>query len=64
MKQRIRAEAHGSSPSCRHRPPAEDDVTADPASLCAPDTVAETGLKPLTDPAAEPLRDSVIPLQR
>ncbi|MEU6392428.1 DUF6344 domain-containing protein [Streptomyces sp. NPDC046939] len=23
MKQRIRAEAHGSSPSCRHRPPAD-----------------------------------------
>ncbi|MFF9521983.1 DUF6344 domain-containing protein [Streptomyces achromogenes] len=23
MKQRIRAEAHGKSPSCRHRPPAE-----------------------------------------
>ncbi|MFJ9039766.1 DUF6344 domain-containing protein [Streptomyces sp. NPDC102406] len=23
MKQRIRAEAHGSSPSCRHRPPSD-----------------------------------------
>ncbi|MBO1336807.1 DUF6344 domain-containing protein [Streptomyces sp. VRA16 Mangrove soil] len=25
MKQRIRAEAHGSSPSCRHRPPADSE---------------------------------------
>ncbi|MGW0825423.1 DUF6344 domain-containing protein [Streptomyces sp. NPDC002845] len=25
MKQRIRAEAHGSSPSCRHRPPTDDE---------------------------------------
>ncbi|WP_327696193.1 DUF6344 domain-containing protein [Streptomyces sp. NBC_00459] len=26
MKQRIRAEAHGSSPSCRHRSPADTDA--------------------------------------
>ncbi|WP_338698422.1 DUF6344 domain-containing protein [Streptomyces sp. Q6] len=36
MKQRIRAEAHGSSPSCRHRPPADteqqDDSTTDLAT--------------------------------
>lgn len=25
MKQRIRAEAHGSSPGCRHRPPKDPD---------------------------------------
>ncbi|WP_043675982.1 DUF6344 domain-containing protein [Streptomyces xylophagus] len=25
MKQRIRAEAHGKSPSCRHRPPTDTD---------------------------------------
>ncbi|MGW6359843.1 DUF6344 domain-containing protein [Streptomyces sp. NPDC055092] len=25
MKQRIRAEAHGSSPSCRHHPPADTE---------------------------------------
>ncbi|MFJ8823860.1 DUF6344 domain-containing protein [Streptomyces sp. NPDC102467] len=25
MKQRIRAEAHGSSPSCRHRPPTDTE---------------------------------------
>ncbi|MYW68936.1 hypothetical protein GTY65_33405 [Streptomyces sp. SID8379] len=29
MKQRIRAEAHGSSPSCRHRPPADTDAEQD-----------------------------------
>ena len=32
MKQRIRAEAHGSSPSCRHRP-TTDDTATDPAAL-------------------------------
>lgn len=31
MKQRIRAEAHGSSPSCRPRPPAAPD---DDSGLC------------------------------
>lgn len=40
MKQRIRAEAHGSSPSCRHRPPA-DAETIDLASLYAPEARAE-----------------------
>ncbi|WP_405871078.1 DUF6344 domain-containing protein [Streptomyces sp. NBC_00005] len=29
MKQRIRAEAHGKSPSCRHRPLADSDACAD-----------------------------------
>ncbi|MEU6373800.1 DUF6344 domain-containing protein [Streptomyces sp. NPDC046909] len=29
MKQRIRAEAHGKTPSCRHRPPADDESTDD-----------------------------------
>ncbi|WP_223146395.1 DUF6344 domain-containing protein [Streptomyces apricus] len=32
MKQRIHAEAHGSSPSCRHRPPT-DTTTTDTASV-------------------------------
>ncbi|MEU8980765.1 DUF6344 domain-containing protein [Streptomyces sp. NPDC048309] len=66
MKQRICAEAHGSSPSCRHRPPAEDDATAGSAALRAPDTAAasETALTPLTHPAAEPVLDPVTPLQR
>ncbi|MET7450486.1 DUF6344 domain-containing protein [Streptomyces sp. NPDC005574] len=37
MKQRIHAEAHGKSPSCRHRPSAdaEADLTAAPDTLCA-----------------------------
>ncbi|MEV7993001.1 DUF6344 domain-containing protein [Streptomyces sp. NPDC086077] len=35
MKQRIRAEAHGKSPSCRNRPLAETDQTA---SADAPET--------------------------
>ena len=40
MKQRIGAEAHGSSPSCRHRPPtdmdtpSEDEEEADSAAPC------------------------------
>ncbi|MCX4907170.1 DUF6344 domain-containing protein [Streptomyces sp. NBC_00878] len=29
MKQRIRAEAHGSSPSCRHRAPTDTGETSD-----------------------------------
>lgn len=40
MKQRIRAEAHGSSPSCRHRPPT-DDAAVDPAARCALEAPAE-----------------------
>ncbi|WP_020134167.1 DUF6344 domain-containing protein [Streptomyces sp. 351MFTsu5.1] len=32
MKQRIRAEAHGKTPSCRHRSPADTETTADPAA--------------------------------
>ncbi|MFH8771043.1 DUF6344 domain-containing protein [Streptomyces sp. NPDC017958] len=31
MKQRIRAEAHGKSPSCRHRPVDETEAQIDPA---------------------------------
>ncbi|MFF2512268.1 DUF6344 domain-containing protein [Streptomyces sp. NPDC058086] len=43
MKQRIRAEAHGSSPSCRHRPPTEatEADLADLASLYAPEAHTE-----------------------
>ncbi|MET9900063.1 DUF6344 domain-containing protein [Streptomyces sp. NPDC006446] len=68
MKQRIRAEAHGSSPSCRHRAPADDESTdpalgapegladpdacSEPEALAAPDTEL---LTPLT---------AVVPLQR
>ncbi|MFI0238427.1 DUF6344 domain-containing protein [Streptomyces sp. NPDC016845] len=35
MKQRIRAEAHGSSPSCRHRPPADSEQSDTDAGLSA-----------------------------
>ncbi|MET9526716.1 DUF6344 domain-containing protein [Streptomyces coeruleorubidus] len=35
MKQRIHAEAHGKSPSCRHRPLA--DTTASPTADCTDD---------------------------
>ncbi|WP_210585424.1 DUF6344 domain-containing protein [Streptomyces sp. GESEQ-35] len=38
MKQRIHAEAHGKSPSCRHRPSADtvEDTALEAASLCDP----------------------------
>ncbi|MET7938739.1 DUF6344 domain-containing protein [Streptomyces sp. NPDC005302] len=75
MKQRIRAEAHGSSPSCRHRAPAEEDAT-DTAALTEAESL--TGAERLADPTAcsdpaalaatdaaaiEPLR-APVPLQR
>ncbi|WP_333750314.1 DUF6344 domain-containing protein [Streptomyces sp. IBSBF 2394] len=53
MKQRIRAEAHGTAPSCRHRP------LADAAAA----TAATTGL-PCDDTAAGPRAQHTIPLQR
>lgn len=50
MKQRIRAEAHGKTPSCRHRP--VEDTEADQA-------------EPVDcDAAAPPAEDTLIPLQR
>lgn len=36
MKQRIRAEAHGKSPSCRHRPPTDTDETTEPMDSLEP----------------------------
>ncbi|MDN3023694.1 DUF6344 domain-containing protein [Streptomyces sp. S.PB5] len=33
MKQRIRAEAHGKTPSCRHRPPADEQSADEAAAL-------------------------------
>lgn len=61
MKQRIRAEAHGSSPACRHRAPA-DGESANPAALgsleglSAPDACSgpETPGEPVTE-LLEPL---------
>ncbi|MEF9905074.1 DUF6344 domain-containing protein [Streptomyces sp. P9-A2] len=58
MKQRIRAEAHGASPGCRHRPLANPDPAPDPdpapSTSCSDDD---------TPPPTEPLRGRV-PLQR
>ncbi|MFJ3226226.1 DUF6344 domain-containing protein [Streptomyces sp. NPDC086783] len=47
MKQRIRAEAHGSSPSCRHRA-TDDEAAADTDAPCDADSPAEAGAEPLT----------------
>ncbi|MEU6222310.1 DUF6344 domain-containing protein [Streptomyces sp. NPDC047042] len=46
MKQRIGAEAHGSSPSCRHRSPADTD--ADTEAAPETDTDAERAPQPLS----------------
>ncbi|KOU54913.1 hypothetical protein ADK57_46050 [Streptomyces sp. MMG1533] len=51
MKQRIRAEAHGKTPSCRHRPPADTDAEAEADAS----TESSTGTSPDAAPAA-PLR--------
>jgi len=56
MKQRIRAEAHGSSPSCRHRPPADTDA----ADADALRDLADS--QPLTEAEAE--AELGAPLQR
>ncbi|PPS85151.1 DUF6344 domain-containing protein [Streptomyces sp. MH60] len=58
MKQRIRAEAHGTAPSCRHRPLADAAATATAAT-----TATATGLR-CDDTAAEPPAQHTIPLQR
>ncbi|NEA62695.1 DUF6344 domain-containing protein [Streptomyces sp. SID12488] len=44
MKQRIRAEAHGSSPSCRHRSPADTDAETETGQETGTD--AETAAQP------------------
>ncbi|CAL9522086.1 DUF6344 domain-containing protein [Streptomyces sp. enrichment culture] len=54
MKQRIRAEAHGSAPSCRHRPLGDATATTTAAGLPCDDT----------DDAAESPAQHTIPLQR
>ncbi|MFI2425764.1 DUF6344 domain-containing protein [Streptomyces sp. NPDC018955] len=53
MKQRIHAEAHGKSPSCRHRP-LPDTATESDSSNCSDDTAS---------PREEPVTGH-IPLQR
>ncbi|MEV0908579.1 DUF6344 domain-containing protein [Streptomyces hokutonensis] len=48
MKQRIRAEAHGKSPSCRHRPPTDTDEATETAGSTEPDHTEQTA--PLATP--------------
>jgi hypothetical protein len=55
MKQRIRAEAHGKTPNCRHRPLA--DTTADAPTLTSPLCSSATS-------SAEPRTPDDTPLQR
>ncbi|MDT9695542.1 DUF6344 domain-containing protein [Streptomyces sp. P17] len=50
MKQRIRAEAHGKTPSCRHRPLADTEAEAEAEEDC--------------DSDAPPAEDTHLPLQR
>jgi hypothetical protein len=47
MKQRIRAEAHGKTPSCRHRPPTDVDTDPDPETAQTTQA-AQTGIAPET----------------
>ncbi|MFF7050900.1 DUF6344 domain-containing protein [Streptomyces griseorubiginosus] len=42
MKQRIRAEAHGKTPSCRHRSPADTETTAGSEMSAGSETTAVT----------------------
>ncbi|MEV5882316.1 DUF6344 domain-containing protein [Streptomyces sp. NPDC052020] len=58
MKQRIRAEAHGKVPSCRHRPLSDASGAAPAATLCAPAASASS------EASTEPRTSGVIPLQR
>ncbi|MGW7282742.1 DUF6344 domain-containing protein [Streptomyces sp. NPDC054844] len=53
MKQRIRAEAHGKAPTCRHRPTA--DATATSTDLLCDDT-AEPPARHATAQHTEPLQ--------
>jgi len=50
MKQRIRAEAHGKSPSCRHRPPTDTDETTETTDSAEPAHTEQTA------PLAAPLQ--------
>ncbi|SED99737.1 hypothetical protein SAMN05216489_05166 [Streptomyces sp. 3213] len=50
MKQRIRAEAHGKSPSCRHRPPTDADEAMEATDSAEPAHTEQT------TPLAAPLQ--------
>ncbi|WAZ22873.1 DUF6344 domain-containing protein [Streptomyces cinnabarinus] len=65
MKQRIRAEAHGKTPSCRHRSltdtEAESEAESQVASQAGAETGAETG--PEAGPEAVHCASTTIPAQ-
>ncbi|MFI2413927.1 DUF6344 domain-containing protein [Streptomyces sp. NPDC018947] len=54
MKQRIRAEAHGKAPTCRHRP--RTDAASAPSTLPTPASLCDT--------AESPAEQHSVPLQR
>ncbi|MEV5548139.1 DUF6344 domain-containing protein [Streptomyces sp. NPDC052309] len=54
MKQRIHAEAHGKSPSCRHRPPSDASQATLSAALCDSGSSQEEEESPA--PADTPLQ--------
>ncbi|MEV2210692.1 DUF6344 domain-containing protein [Streptomyces sp. NPDC050997] len=55
MKQRIRAEAHGKTPSCRHRPPTDTDTAASAGDTAvSADTACDSAATP--DEPATPLQ--------
>jgi len=60
MKQRIRAEAHGKTPSCRHRPTADTDTDADASSEAALETSAEADT---AAPATLPYAPDALPAE-
>ncbi|MFF7447585.1 MULTISPECIES: DUF6344 domain-containing protein [unclassified Streptomyces] len=48
MKQRIRAEAHGKTPSCRHRPPADTDADMELSDASCEENADTTPAEPAT----------------
>jgi hypothetical protein len=62
MKQRIRAEAHGKTPSCRHRPSTDADTEAEAGSGARVGTESSTETTMDADP--DPVRDPSTPLLR
>ncbi|WP_329338995.1 DUF6344 domain-containing protein [Streptomyces sp. NBC_01352] len=58
MKQRIRAEAHGKTPSCRHRPSTDADTEAGAGAG------AESSTESSADTDPDPARDLSTPLLR
>jgi hypothetical protein len=55
MKQRIRAEAHGKTPSCRHRPPTDTDPEPALEGIAPETAVQDSSACDTAAPPAEPL---------